>query len=375
MLRGPSRSNCLALRSYQSRRFSSFLAIVAVGGALGSATIVGLFLDLEPRPTPSREAVAAVGSASQATSASAPNDRFGRLLDAAPSLSLEALTFVRNLPLSPEFGSRAGLDSGVEPRVTVSEVGQAQSTPTPQAAQPVYSVALPPPRPRDLQPPGGSEAEDAGNPHASRVNTAAAVPTRPEDNRSFFEKILGVQPTQGPALKYAALDAGPAKQAPGIRMSPSLEEAGPGTAVYDISTRTVTMPNGEKLEAHSGLGDKLDDPRYVHVRMKGATPPGTYTLTEREQLFHGVRALRLNPVGGSAAVHGRSGLLVHTYLLGKNGDSNGCVSLKDYDRFLQAYLRGEVKRLVVIPGRADDGGSNIASIVRRLSALTMRDAP
>ena len=71
---------------------------------------------------------------------------------------------------------------------------------------------------------------------------------------------------------------------------------------------------------------------------------------ERERLFHGVRAIRLNPVGGSAAIHGRDGLLAHTYMLGPNGDSNGCVSLRDYDRFLQAYLRGEVRRLVVVAG-------------------------
>jgi hypothetical protein len=43
-------------------------------------------------------------------------------------------------------------------------------------------------------------------------------------------------------------------------------------------------------------------------------------------------------------------LLAHTYMLGPNGDSNGCVSFKDYDRFLQAYLKGEVQRLVVVAG-------------------------
>jgi hypothetical protein len=84
--------------------------------------------------------------------------------------------------------------------------------------------------------------------------------------------------------------------------------------------------------------------------MRGPTPPGTYDLTEREKPFHGVRALRMNPVGGSAAVHGRDGLLAHTYMLGPNGDSNGCVSFKDYNRFLQAYLKGEVQRLVVVAG-------------------------
>jgi hypothetical protein len=45
---------------------------------------------------------------------------------------------------------------------------------------------------------------------------------------------------------------------------------------------------------------------------------------------------------------GRSGILAHTYMLGPNGDSNGCVSFKDYNAFLQAYLRHDVKRLVVV---------------------------
>ena len=30
------------------------------------------------------------------------------------------------------------------------------------------------------------------------------------------------------------------------------------------------------------------------------------------------------------------------------------MSFKDYDRFLQAYLRGEVKRLIVTAGRGQD---------------------
>ncbi|RZK88721.1 MAG: DUF2778 domain-containing protein, partial [Methylobacterium sp.] len=115
-----------------------------------------------------------------------------------------------------------------------------------------------------------------------------------------------------------------------------------------------------KLEAHSGLGEMMDDPRNVHVRMRGATPPGTYDLTEREDLFHGVRAIRLTPVGGTAAVYGRVGLLAHTYMLGPTGASNGCVSFKDYQAFLQAYLRGEVQRLVVVPGRGQDAPPSVA---------------
>ena len=99
-------------------------------------------------------------------------------------------------------------------------------------------------------------------------------------------------------------------------------------AVYNIAAKTVTLPNGERLEAHSGLGEGLDDPRLVNVRMRGPTPPGTYDLTERERPFHGVRAIRLTPVGGNEAVYGRVGLLAHTYMLGPRGDSNGCVSFR-----------------------------------------------
>ena len=119
------------------------------------------------------------------------------------------------------------------------------------------------------------------------------------------------------------------------------------TAVYDISTHTVYLPDGTRLEAHSGLGDRIDDPRYVNERDHGATPPGVYHLTLRESLFHGVQALRLNPIGGGFTFN-RVGLLAHPYMLGPNGDSNGCVSFKTYDAFLRAFESGEVKRLAVV---------------------------
>ena len=127
-----------------------------------------------------------------------------------------------------------------------------------------------------------------------------------------------------------------------------LVDLGSRTAVYDISARTVYLPNGERLEAHSGLGDKMDDPRYVHVRMRGPTPPNVYDLTLRAQPFHGVRAIRLNPVEDDK-MFGRAGMLAHTYMLGPNGQSNGCVSFRDYQKFLNAYLRGDIDRLVVVP--------------------------
>ena len=114
------------------------------------------------------------------------------------------------------------------------------------------------------------------------------------------------------------------------------------------------MPNGERLEAHSGLGDMMDNPRHVNVRMRGATPPGTYVAHRTRGAVPRRARHPPDPVGGSAAIYGRDGILAHTYMLGPRGDSNGCVSFKNYDRFLQAYLRGEVKRLVVTAGRGQD---------------------
>lgn len=119
------------------------------------------------------------------------------------------------------------------------------------------------------------------------------------------------------------------------------------TAVYDITAQTVYLPNGERLEAHSGLGSLMDDPRHVRVKNQGATPPNTYDLKLRESLFHGVQAVRLTPVD-EGSMFGRDGILAHSYMLGPSGQSNGCVSFKDYPRFLRAYLRGEIDRIVVV---------------------------
>ncbi len=125
-------------------------------------------------------------------------------------------------------------------------------------------------------------------------------------------------------------------------------DRGNGTAIYDISAGVVHMPSGEKLEAHSGIGKMRDNPDFVHVKMRGATPPSAYKLTMRESLFHGVEAIRLTPESGIKP-HGRDGLLAHTYMLARRGESNGCVVFKDYSKFLAAFKRGEVKRIVVVP--------------------------
>jgi hypothetical protein len=133
--------------------------------------------------------------------------------------------------------------------------------------------------------------------------------------------------------------------------SPAVAELqrGAGVAIYDIERGKVYLPNGEALEAHSGIGWMRDNPAFVDRRNKGPTPPHVYDLKLRESPFLGVEAIRLTPVGGDAAVFGRAGFLAHTYMLGRRGDSNGCIVFKEYHRFLAAFKKGQIKRLVVVP--------------------------
>ncbi len=168
----------------------------------------------------------------------------------------------------------------------------------------------------------------------------------PSNKGAASEKLFDAARPSGPVIADVVPESGVFGDARSATSS-ALARYDRWTAVYDISAHTVYLPNGTRLEAHSGLGDRLDDPNHVHERMRGATPPDVYELAPREQLFHGVQALRLKPVRGGN-VFGRAGLLAHTYMLGPNGDSNGCVVFKNYEAFLQAFQNGEVKRLVVV---------------------------
>jgi hypothetical protein len=168
---------------------------------------------------------------------------------------------------------------------------------------------------------------EARRPPPGETKVAKSTTATTPDNRSFFQRLFGLGQPASPA--------------------PSSAGAGPRTAVYDIAAHMVYLPNGERLEAHSGLGAHFDDPRSIAEKMRGVTPPNVYQLSLREQLFHGVAALRLTPIG-NGNMFGRNGMLAHTYMLGARGDSNGCVSFRDYARFLRAYQNGEINRLVVV---------------------------
>ena len=181
-------------------------------------------------------------------------------------------------------------------------------------------------------------------PRPAQAQSAAPirVPASAPAARAIEKTIRGTAaPADSRALAY-----GPANDNPG-GTDRGLSAADTHTAIYDIAAHTVYLPDGRKLEAHSGKGSSMDDPRAANLKMRGPTPPNVYDLTLRERLFHGVRALRLNPVDENR-MYGRAGILAHTYMLRQPGASNGCVSFSNYQAFLSAYLNGEVKRMVVV---------------------------
>jgi Protein of unknown function (DUF2778) len=267
-----------------------------------------------------------------------------------PLPSLDA--FPPSTPVIPPAGSLP-----LPPGRDVPEIGETESFP------------LPPARPPGFGAPTQSTTPER---HASRPDIAVARPPAQPDNRNVFEKLLGwahpsspgvasTTTTRTAATQPVVAERDSAAAASGLGRGPLFNfpsifgNSAPGsvsgydryTAVYDISARVVYLPDGTKLEAHSGLGGALDNPRYVAEQAVGPTPPHLYELTLRESLFHGVQALRLKPVG-EGGVYGRVGLLAHSFMLGPNGDSNGCVSFRDYDAFLRAYQNKQINKLAVV---------------------------
>jgi hypothetical protein len=253
-----------------------------------------------------------------------------RFVSAAPS-SLPSMdlsrAFVQSLPSELEIKFQQAKDRLAQKLQSQDRRVALVEEPTPSSV-----AAVPLPRSRPVE--ANLELRDSA---------LAALP----DNRTLLQKLSDLLPARV-TLASLSPDGGL------VRDRPDLTSLGYDnfTAVYDISARTVYMPNGLKLEAHSGFGSLMDDPGHVSERNVGATPPNVYDLKLRERPFHGVQALRMIPVGAQGTL-GRSGLLAHSYMLGANGDSNGCVSIKDYERFLKAFNNGEINRLVVVASLRD----------------------
>jgi hypothetical protein len=206
---------------------------------------------------------------------------------------------------------------------------------------PIVATVNPPPE-------AAAEADDVPLPRAHPVNVAT-VPVAPKNAPPVAiatapEATAETKPSSGGLFGMFKRFFTPQEK----QNATAVFASNPRTAIYDIAARVVYLPNGETLEAHSGLGEWLDDPTSFHRKDRGVTPPATYKISLREKLFHGVQALRLTPVG-DAKMYGRDGMLAHSYMLGPNGQSNGCVSFKEYDKFLAAYHSGEVDQLIVVP--------------------------
>jgi len=219
---------------------------------------------------------------------------------------------------------------------------------------PVWS-ATDPDSPRAAAVPRVTMAAAAPRPDARTGKSGATSKRQSEPGfrlASASDTSIGLAYAPSNSVKDSASTGSPLKGLTPKASDPLADVDTSRTAIYDISARTVYLPNGRRLEAHSGLGDHMDDPRYVNARGTGPTPPNVYELKMREALFHGVRAIRLVP-SDSSKMYGRDGILAHSYLLGPNGQSNGCVSFSDYAAFLEAFQRGEVNRLVVVEHLAD----------------------
>lgn len=201
----------------------------------------------------------------------------------------------------------------------------------------ILDVAAPLPSPR----PDGIERQDS----ARRVTPVAVEPR---------VAALPPQPKPGEQSIFDKLFANPDRAAKAVLA------VNPNTVLYDIAKRAVYLPDGEKLEAHSGFGKFMDDPDTVHRKDVGVTPPNVYAVSFREKPFHGVRALRMKPVGGGD-MYGRDGFLAHSFLLGTNGESNGCISVRDYDKFLQAFEDGKFNRIIVVRSADEPLPSQFAS--------------
>lgn len=283
----------------------------------------------------------------------AANDVVAALPEPAPLISApETVPTGPSLSFDERFAAAA--PQGVASRQ--AEVAKSQpeapklaTAPKPKETSPApVQVAAIPPRAAETRPVAKGPAA-AVRDMAQRAK-AAVMSIAANEKQTVFEKLWGKQPSRGSLLAYASADANITASI-GQNQNPALGGSAPydrSTAVYDISAHTVYLPDGTKLEAHSGLGSKLDDPGSARIRMQGVTPPHIYELTPREALFHGVPALRMNPIGGEDAIFGRTGLLAHTFMLGPNGDSNGCVSFRDYNAFLNAYRNQGIKRLAVV---------------------------
>ena len=302
------------------------LAVNLAGPRAGAIDVSGTIFDAIEHTAPRTDklvvtAPSPLRGSRQVSKSDAP------LFDARFAMGSSAQSFAASAPVQPRGWS---VEAATAPAQAAIEAARDdKSVPVRDARIAPDAVPLPQPAPLSRT-------------AALRDGAHRVVADAVADTRSIWEKLFG-KPASALTLAYAGAETGSL----GSGHNPALGLYDRSTAVYDITAHKVYLPDGTALEAHSGLGTLLDDPRHADVKMRGVTPPAVYDLQPREALFHGVEALRLIPEDESQAL-GRDGLLAHSYMLGPNGDSNGCVSFRDYGAFLQAYKNHEITRLAVV---------------------------
>jgi len=287
------------------------LAVNLAGPRAGAIDVSGTIFDAIEHPAPRGDKLV-VTAPSPLRGSRLVSKTDAPLFDARFAMGSAAQSFAATAPTQPHGWS----------------VAVAAPAPAQDAAVAQNAVPLPQPAPLSRT-------------AALRDGAHRVVANAVADTRSIWDKLFG-KPASALTLAYASAETGSLGSG---HVTSGLYDR--STAVYDITAHKVYLPDGTALEAHSGLGALLDDPRHADVKMRGVTPPAVYDLQPREALFHGVEALRLIPEDETQAL-GRDGLLAHSYMLGPNGDSNGCVSFKDYEAFLQAYKNHEITRLAVV---------------------------
>jgi hypothetical protein len=300
------------------------LAVNLAGPGAGAIDVSGTIFDAIEHPAPRGDKLV-VTAPSPLRGSRLVSKSDAPLFDARFAMGSAAQSFAASAPAQPRGWSVAALPAPAQPALETARDNESASTQDAAVAQ--NAVPLPQPAPQTRT-------------AALRDGAHRVVANAVADTRSIWDKLFG-KPAAALTLAYAGAETGSLGSGHGVGLYDH------STAVYDITAHKVYLPDGTALEAHSGLGALLDDPRHADVKMRGVTPPAVYDLQPREAMFHGVEALRLIPEDESQAL-GRDGLLAHSYMLGPNGDSNGCVSFKDYEAFLQAYKNHEITRLAVV---------------------------
>jgi hypothetical protein len=240
-----------------SRSGTALLVIAAFALASGAAASIG---DFDP-----------VAWYSDSASARSFDDRFS--VGSAPNLlstDIPSRTLVRSSP------------SELEIKFEEAKGQLAQQLQSQYRTVALVEEPRPFDEPRPLEEPRPSKVGAVPLPKSRPVEASRAVEANLElkdsqtENRTLLQKISDLLPAR---IRLASL----APDGGLFRQKPDLASLGYDsvTAVYDISARAVYMPDGSKLEAHSGFGNLMDNPAYVSERMVGATPPNVYDLKLR----------------------------------------------------------------------------------------------